>query len=357
MRHPLNAIAPLALLAAATAPIAAQDDPNGFPLHLHTFEGDSSSTTILNQPYIRWQQIDSTTNFSHIVKFFNLRRDGHATATNAVSRNVDVELRMGYLQNVAAFSNDFKDNYNYLSVLDTETTIVPRTTISLPDWSQIPLNRPSGFKAVPPTADTLVLPTIFHSYPGVGPTVWDLQVWNTTTGGDHPVDYVNLTGDFHSGARHSGVAGCSGMLSTGFWDVQNFGASCSMTLGASSAPPGEIVFGLLGLSNPGIPFPFLCAPLQSDVLIGSFPAGIVGPTGDASGTLNIGPYSPTWQFFKIHMQAIAAPSLTLGDGVEMELPQTVAMGEVEIKHIFTTTMGSATGMGVTDGGVVFEIVD
>ncbi|MEM7205603.1 MAG: hypothetical protein AAF628_35435, partial [Planctomycetota bacterium] len=344
------------VITALAVPVASQDDPNGFPLHLHTFEGDSSSTTILNQPYIRWQQIDSTTNFSHIVKFFNLRRDAHAAAVDASARSIDVELTMGFLQDVATFGNNFTANYNYLGSLATETTIVPRTTISLPDWNQIPIDRPSGFKAVPPTADTFVIPVGFHSYPGVGPLVWDLQVWNSTTG-DHPVDYVNLTGDFHSGAKHSGLPGCNGMLATAYWDVQNWGASSTLTLGATNAPVGQIVFGLLGVTNPQLPLPWLCAPLQSDVLVGSFPVGAVDPSGVASTTLSFGTYPVTWQFFKLNMQAIAAPSLEVSDGVEMELPDTVAMGAVEVKHIFTTTPGSPTGMGVMNGGVVFEIVD
>ncbi|MEM7205863.1 MAG: hypothetical protein AAF628_36755 [Planctomycetota bacterium] len=352
LRSPLLA---LAIASAALAPAGvSQDDPLGFPLHLHLFEGDGGDRRLLNQPYTRWQQIDADTELQHIIKFFNLRRDATAPAPGAVPRTVDVQLDFGYLDSVASFGSDFDANFQYLGIVNTRATVFGPLTLSLPDWSQLPLDRPAGFGRVVPTSGTFVVPLLFYAHAGIGPLVWELQVWNPSGVGDHPLDFTCLDGTFHSSAMHTGV-GCNGFTAHAFLDVLGWGASASLTLGATSAPPGEPIVMLLGAFNPMTTLPWLCAPVQSSGEA-AIPIGFASPAGVVGLTLPTR-FRPAWQFLPLEAQAIAAGSLAVSDGVTLQVPAVVSPGQSAMRHLIAAQPTATTGTGPITGGLVIELID
>ncbi len=340
-------IAFLALAAVGTAGTAfgQTDDPNTFPLHLEEFEADSVDTTLLGQNgYIRWQQIDSdSATFFHIIKKLQFRRDYAAAAPLATAQTVDMELAVGFNQ-VSAFTDNFDNNWIYLGVFNSKTVVVPRTSISLPDWTQIPNIRPTPFD--------VTLDLGFFTHQAAASFLWELQVWSTAAP-THPLDATLVNGTFHSSLARTG-AGC-GPTAYAYFDVTNWNAQSALTLSVANAPPGEVVYALLGLANPNLPLGFLCAPLRVNLSLPTVPIGVANGGGAASLTLPLGAYNPANQFFTFYAQAITAPSLTLSDGVKVVMP--MAPSSFVVKHVWSTNPTATTGTGPITGGVVALIND
>ncbi len=335
MRSLLLAVA----AAAAGGPAAAQ--PNTFPLHLQLLEGDGVDTTLLGQPaYIRWQQIDSdSATFYQMVRSLRLRRDHAAAAPLATAQTVDIELAFGFNQ-LSAFTNDFASNWLYLGFANTKLVVIPRTSISLPDWTQIPNIRPTPFD--------VTLNVGFYTHRAFASFLWELQVWSNGAP-THPLDATSVNGTFHSSLARTG-AGCGAFTTNASFDVSNWRATSALTLSIAGAPARHAIYGLLGTIDPNWALPFLCAPLHVDLTLPAVPIGMASSVGTASLTIPTGPHYPFSQLFTFYAQAVAVPSLALSDGVTVVMP--IAPAPFDVQHTWTTNPSATTGAGPVTGGVV-----
>lgn len=337
---------PFAVVMLCAGSVLAQaDNKLYFPPVFATQEGDSVNTTIFGtNGYIHWQQDDSSTQgTSHLIKFLRFRRDGQAAAPGATARMVDVELTLGEGGVLIPYTNDFNAN------LLTKQTVLPRTTISLPDWSATPSCDPDTF--------TLSLPGNLYSFGPQLELIWDIQVWSMGTGG-HPMDATAGNGSYVSSQCILGT-GCNGFTDLTSYGASNNGASTALTLAASSAPANQPVTFLIGLVNPNLTLPGFCAAIHTDGLI-TAGAGVSSGSGDISKTLPLGTYPLSYGGFQIYTQAVSLqpPStLAISSGSQVTLPYVPVGNPIPIKHIYSTVQGSATGMGPFDGGVVVEVDD
>lgn len=319
------------------------------PLSLARIEGNTHEGTLINLPYVRWQQIDSdSASTAHGVKFLRFRRDGVVASPSAKGRTVDVEIRMGN-QQLAGFGGNFAGNY-----LQPPTTVMTRSSVNLPNWSQLPTIGPARFDMTFPVTSTW-----YHN--GAVSLVWEIEVWeNTPAPGSYQID-ADAAGGTSSGAAVALGSGCTTsngvFTNVSTFDVTNYNADFSMTLTASGAPPRALVSYLVGSFDPNLSLG-LCAGLRV-FPIASFPIGIANAAGQAQIAFRSINYNPAWYGVPLYTQALAPDaaqprvSLAFSNGVELKLPPTAHV----LRHIFSTTPGAATGQGPFPGGVVIEISD
>ena len=343
----------LVLTVVASSPLVAQADHTVvFPQDLATKEGNSSNNLVLNQPYIRWQQVTSDTlNYPHLVKYMLLRRDGLQTSPTAKNRVVDIEMAMGgsLLTN---FGSDF--NANWLQ--GTKTTNLARRTINLPDWSQLPANAPAAFDV------TIPVDTIW-AHTGFVYLMLELQVWDTNGAGlgTYNIDAVNANGTTSADVTALGT-GCNTSNGafvniTGF-DVTQFGNASSLSLSATGAPSSSPISLLLGVSDPNFTLPSWCRPLRCLPIV-ALPVGASDASGAFSASFPTGLWDGTAWLAPLYTQLLAP------DAAQLPVPVSLSNGEllilpaipVDVRSTYSTTFGATTGTPVAMNGLVFEISD
>ena len=345
-----------ALIAACTAaPLAAQfeDDQRVYPVELTSLEGDSQNATLLNSPYMRWQQIAGHSfgaGREHLVKWINLRRDGLATSTNAGPRSIEMQIDLG-----AGIRSTFSNNFAANWIPTTQITVFNKKTVMLPDWSSVPASTPAPL-------DLQMQCDFIYNHTGFIWLLTEFQVWNATTGGDHVLDMALADGTSTSVNSPIGT-GCT--TATGLFtsassvDVSNFGMNYAMTFGATGAPPSAgVSFWLDGFATP-VPLTGLCQPIQvlPSIDIGPIPAD---PAGNVSATFPLGAYPSTLWNAPLYVQAIALDfTQTSGLPIAVSNGEQMLMPYEPFDMIYTsaTSESATTGDGPTEAGLVMLLAD
>jgi len=342
-------LAVAALLLSGAPTVAQIDHKIVFPLSLAHTEGNTHENTVVNQPYMRWQQIDSDSlNNSHIVKYLRFRQDSFANTPTAKNRIIDAQITMG-AGIVSLFGNDFAKNY----LASTSQVIMNRKSISLPDWSQPPTAGPKPFDMTFPM-------DFIWQHNGFTNLVWEIEVWENTPGpGAYHIDADSAPGTATATTTALGL-GCTtnnGVFTNNTtFNVTNYDANFSMTLVASGAPSSSLVSYLIGSSDPNLALGW-CSSLRVLPTV-SFPIGIADLTGNAQIQFNANNYNPAWFGVKLYTQAVAPDAtqpgvpLAFSNGAEISLPPTAH----DIRHIYSTS-STGLGQGPIAGGIIVEISD
>jgi len=337
-------------LALCSSPLLAQVDHKiVFPIAFYHSEGNTHDNTLVNAPYQRWQQIDSDSlNNPHIVKFVRFRQDSFATTANAKNRTIDAQITMGagLLQ---SFGNDFDANY----LPFTKQVIMNRTTINLPDWSQLP--------SAPPRPFDMTFPMNFiWSHNGFTNLVWEIEVWGGSGSADYHVDADSASGTAVATSTALGT-GCT--TNTGVFTnntsltVTNFDANYSLGLGVTGAPIGSPITFMLGTSDPNLAIG-MCSSLRVLPAI-TVPIGFANASGDVSVSIGATNYNPAWVGIQLFTQAVGPDAsqpflpLALSDGAQTAFPAHAH----NIQHVVSTTPLAPTGTGPLQGGIIIEISD
>jgi hypothetical protein len=350
----MRVLLPLTLVASTAFPLVAQIDHTVvFPQDLAFVEGNTSNSLLLNQPYIRWQQVTSDTlNYPHLVKFMHLRRDGLVPTPAAKNRVVDIEMAMGG-SDFASFGTNFNGNW----LAGTKTTNLARRTINLPDWSQLPTNAPAPFDLIIPV-DTI------WAHTGFVYLMFELQVWDTHGAGpgSYEVDAVNATGMTTADVTTLGT-GCTTsngpFVNTSGFTVSQFGSASMLSLSVTGAPSSAAISYLFGVSDPNVTLPNWCGAIRSLPIIG-IGVGVSDALGNMSVSFPTGVWDGSGWGAPLYTQAVA-----IDLGQLPKYPVAVSNGDllilpalpVDVRSTYSTSPGATSGTAVSAAGLVFEISD
>lgn len=326
-------------------PLSAQG-PITSPFGFDTTEGNSDFATFFTPR--RLQQIDATVvGSAGNLQSLAFRRNGTFASTGALARTATMTVTMGH-GNYATLDPIFNNNY-----LTPPVTVFTPKTVNIPDWTTLPTTPPAAF-------DLVASFDVPFAYDGVRALVWDVVVDSLTRSSDMYVDREN-----RSNTRTSGTSLGTGCLATGRTSTySHFLALLSYAPGdplyslriehsGSNAPANAAVALVMGVVDPDLPVPGLCANARVVPLI-----DLARTPASASGFLSTQyidlPLDPAWVGTTIYSQ-YASP-----DGGQGGLPLAVSNGRATVLpappaqmrcayHFASPTTASATvfaGMGV-----------
>ena len=217
------------------------------------------------------------------------------TDPSGVARTVDAELFCGE-GDMATAGTAFAGNYQ-----GTPANVVQRKSLSLPDWT-LYAGSPAPFDFVVPFDQPF-------TYTASSDFVWEVVVWSNTVSGSYLADACSGVPTLPGQVGYTGL-GCQvaghalRMVLTA--SLESIGSSSLVSLQATcaNAPLSANAALLLGVSDPALSDPIVCASLHSDGLV-----SINGMT-DALGAIAFGPlqapHTPQLVGQVLYSQVIAA---------------------------------------------------
>jgi hypothetical protein len=301
-------------------------------------EANSNNTIPWWSATHRYQQIHNDARGRvMILRGICLRRDGDIGGqSSAIARTVDIEISVG-TGDFATATGSFASNYT-----NTPTKVFNRKNVNLPDFTQN-LGKPAPWSIV------------FNfdapwPYLGMSDLLWDLSVFSTTSSGWYSMDA-------HSGYQVTTQNGSSQKIGTGCvatgqttemgvsstMQTSSTASTLSYSWAVSSGRANSPVALLLGITNPDLQIPGLCAKLFVT------PAITIGGMTDGTGGFSLpsvtSPHNPSWDGAHLHAQAVCAdagrPGLPYAashglDSVVPGLPPNVC-------RVWTNDVNSPTG--------------
>lgn len=344
MNHRL--IAPV-LLATALAAQSFHHQPPGYG----DVEGNSSSGIPFSYLSARVQQLDASRIGQALptISALTWRRD-RLVGTTATARTVDVTILMGK-GDLGTFTATFANNW-----LAPPTTVYASRPTALPDITVRPTLPPAPF-------DVSIALDAPHAYDGVDSLLWEVLVDNGVTG-TYSLDWVSAATNTAGGTTTALGTGCTTpngtmSLTTSFSaDVTDLRLTFS-TLRAPATAPLTL---LLGLADPDLPLPGLCANLRSDATL-ALPLGTSSATGTLSNVLFTLPWNGALAGLPLFSQ-VAAPDasqvgfpVALSNGRESPLPLTRGgPAPTDFRRTYNLTSSSAaTGSAPSASAVTTQV--
>ena len=303
-----------ACLLGASLPLAAQSitttsSPAGYVYQ----EGGGESRDVLgSEPKLRYQQIDSTLQYGvYNRNRISFRRDGRLfTNADYGARAIEIEIVMAE-GDISSFGPTFASNYQ-----GNVTTVVPKTRVQFPDWSQQPTQLPAA------ASGHLTIPFAQSwSYAGKlasgNDLLWEVRVHsNTQAGKDYPFDFQTVVENSVFGqlvptrSGHLDLGrGCSlGARGEAHMDIDIWNFGTKFTLDAHlHTKPSAPVFMMLGFNNANLSLPGYCARIFVNPALGGimFQVGISDPNGDMCIDLDPLPYHAALIGRDLYAQTVA----------------------------------------------------
>lgn len=269
-------------------------------------EGISTSSVPLSTP-IRYQQIHGDLRGVPLtLTGLALRRDGIATPSQSyASRTVDLEITCADAS-LGSVTGTFANNY-----VNPPVVVWPRASINLPSRIDRPRALPGPFDVVLPFA-------VPFSYGGQSDLLWEFALHQTSSATSYPTDVANSSNILTYGTYVMNGVGCT----TGGGEfmlrpacdtsVLPTGPSVAFRFGTVNAPLSAPAVLLIGLVDPNLTVPGLCANLRVDPLI------TLSGSSDASGVFDVfagtRAYDPSLaaNFFMVQAAALDASQGGLG---------------------------------------------
>jgi hypothetical protein len=309
------------------------------PLSRTNTPGGQANTIPFWYATSRYQQIHGDLKGTpRVIQGLSLRKGGGNQAS-AVARTNTMTVVMCD-SNFAASSTTFAANYT-----GTPITVLPSTTVNLPDWT-------TGGGS--PAPWTLHVPfTVPFPYIGQNDLLWEWQVHATTSIAIYSADAYNGSSDdvlnatfvtLGSGCTATG-AGKPMTQSTRLYSTATTGL-LSMQVTTSNAPASVPASVWVGPVNPNLTIPGLCTTLHSTGLW-AFSA-MSSSTGQVALPLLSTTHDPNWAGLKLYLQTLAIdtgqPGLpfALSQGQEATLPG-LGPGPAPIQRIYATSDTATTG--------------
>lgn len=256
------------LLFVFLSPLVAQNQIVS-PADYEIAEGNSSTGIPFSYASSRVQQVDGNLigTVMPLLQRIEFRRDG--VVTGGVSpRTQDVTILIG-TGDVNAFTATFATNWT-----STPTTVYTRKPTSLPDLSTPPSLLPA------PWAVSLPFDTPY-TYLGQQALLWEIVGENASVlTPSYSMDWASAAATVNGPTTVALGTGCTtpnGTFSMSAAVVSN-AAGMNFNLGATAGPSLSPVLLLVGVSDPNLGLPGLCANLRSDALL-TLPFGATDALG------------------------------------------------------------------------------
>jgi hypothetical protein len=287
----------------------------------------------------RYQQIHGDLKGTpRLIIGLSLRR-GPGTQTSAVARQIDVTMLMAN-SSFANSSTTFASNY-----IGTPTTVRPRGSLNLPDWTTSQ-GTPEPWTIVVP------FPAPFP-YPAQQDLVWEWQIHGTSSSAYYFADAYNGNNDDILNATFQNLGtGCTatGLTKPMTQSVRLYTAfstkKLNFQLSTASAPANVAASILLGPVNPNLTVPGLCEKIFA-IPLWTLPT-TSSATGLVSWPLTSVDHDASWAGLKLYIQTAAVdagqPGLpfALSQGQEATLPG-FAPGSTPIQRIWANSDTAVTG--------------
>jgi hypothetical protein len=340
MRH----LPTLCLTLAATPFLAAQTRVS--PLGAQAVEGGGTSSIPWVYAAARAQQADGDLIGSPLaITKIAFRRDGTTSSTTAVARTIDVTLLMGDTS-LASFGTTFASNF-----LNAPTTVFARRSVNFPDWTTPPTSRPMPFSLT----FTLDAP---YAHNGQNALLLELRGENSTAAGSYAMDWINGASTAYGAAPSALGTGCTTPNGT-FTHTSTLTASATtanLGFGGSGAPAATQVYLLLGLVDPNLAVPGLCANLRTDAAL-ALPLRVSTAGGSVTTTTLTTPWQPSFAGVRLFTQLAAADGnqpglpLALSNGLASPLPSGPGLpaptNQRRIYNLTSVTTPTGTGLSTT----------
>ena len=306
-------------------------------------EGISTSSVPLST-VIRYQQIHGDMRGTALnLRAIALRRDGIATASQSyASRVVDLSIVCSDA-NLGAATSTFANNY-----AATPVNVWPLAPVNLPSRIDRPRALPGPFDVVLPFA-------VPFAYSGQADLLWEFALHQTSSATSYPTDVANSSNILTYGTWVMNGVGCT--TATGEFTLRSAcdtsvlptGPSVAFRFGTVNAPPNTPAALLIGLGDPNLPVPGLCANLRVN------PVVTLPGTSDANGFFDIFAGTRAYDaslsaaFFDAQAAVLDASQSGLGlavsNGVSTRInntPPTFPITRVSAGGNATATSGSLT---------------
>ena len=327
---------PLFVLAAAAAAQNFTVSPLGYDL----VNGGGGNTFPWSFSTGRYQQIHGDMRGTvRVITALSLRRYGVATIyLSATARTVDIELLLGE-SNHATASATFANNY-----VTPPRLVVNRKMVNLPDFTQ-PQGTPAPWNLVIPfDAPHVQLPA--------NDLLWEYVLYGSTATGTYFCDHKAST--LTANASH--VLTGTGCVATGrtvpmLISAAQSGSATTQLLqviwNCANAPAGAASSILVGLGNPNVPIPGLCANLYVYQLFLTINATATATGTFTSNTLSF-PLNPALAGLQTHAQGASVDAgppntpfaLTNGVMTTWAVPDFVRIARIWLSGSPTGTSGS-----------------
>ncbi len=287
----------------------------------------------------RYQQIHGDLKGTpRVIQGVSLRKGG-GNQTTAGARTNTMTVLMANSSYVNS-STTFAANY-----AGTPITVVPSTTVNLPDWTQATSS---------PEPWTLVVPfTVPFPYTGQQDLLWEFQIHATTSTGYYSADAYSGSADDTRQATFVNLG--TGCLATGFskpmaqssrmFSTQSTGL-LSFTLSTVNAPVNAPSSIWLSPVNPNLTIPGLCEKLFS---LGTWAFSL---TASSTGTVSLPTvttqHDANWAGQKLYIQTLSIDlgqtglPFALSQGQEATLPG-FGPGATPIQRIWANSDTATTG--------------
>jgi hypothetical protein len=297
------------------------------------FEGPSNNTFPLWWTNARYQQIHGDMKGSpKALKGMEFRR---SNINSGVARSITVTINVGD-SSYAAASSTFASNF-----IGTPTNVLPKTTISLPNWA--------GNTDSPQPWNALFPFTTPFPYTAVNDLVWEFLVEGNTATSVYPADAYS-SGDRMNGGRVTLGTGCkvgaNTLPMTQTINLYSLKAAATLNFNASivRGPASASAVLMVGPVNPDLTIPGLCEKLFT-ISMWDFPITLSASGSGSSALLTI-PHNLAWAGLKVFSQTAALDAgqpgipVALSNGTESTIP-AFHPGLIDICRIYNSTSSTA----------------
>lgn len=322
-----------------------------------TIDGNSATTVPFSMPMIHYQQVhgDLVPGEAWQISGIAFRREGWPIPTfTADARILDLQLCLGEAR-YDQVKVDFASNF-----YGVPTTVIGRTKIRLPNWSQTPTTPPAPFDLVL----RFDAPMLFTAVDGL---IWDLVVYGSTgpsyemwadkavPGGFNATQVLLSPGCISSGQTRpyelSGtITGLSG------WEYRLFAQ------GRYAPPMSTFNYLLFGVADPAITYPWMCAPMHT-----SGEVVLTLPIADGIGSWSLMPLffpaSPYFAGADLFWQAASFDTgqpglaITQTSAHKLTVPAIPADAPVRLKHLYEVSdLMSHHASVFQEGGLVTQFI-
>jgi hypothetical protein len=302
--------------------------------------GNSNNTIPFWSATHRYQQIHGDMQGAPRVMLGMSLRKAAITLSSGVARSSDVTILMCD-SNIASASTTFASNY-----IGTPTTVLPKTTINLPDWTS---------SQGTPEPWTVVIPfRVPWPYTGVNDLMWEWVIDATTATSTYAADACSqATVERRNGAIGNNGSGCvaTGNTATMKQALELYTLNTTNTLNLPlttiNCPASVAGAILVGPTNPALSVPGLCERVYSDGLW-TFGAG-----SNASGVITLPAVSTAhnnaWVGLSLYVQTIAVDvgqsglPFALSQGQQGTIPSMPPTGGAAVQRIWSNSNSATTG--------------
>ncbi len=316
------------------------------PTQTALLEGNSNNAFPWNSTTVRrYTQIHSDLGASALaITRLAFRGNAGNTTNYTAIRDVDMEMSMGPSVDFDRASFVFAANY-----LAPPTIVVARRIVNIGPLGQNATTGPLPF--------TIFIPLDApYNHPGTVSLIWDAAVFsNTIQTGSGTFNQIDAEGGSQTSAT-STITG-TGCIATGRTTAMTHTLPLvangnvllfypTVSNGPSSAP----TILTLGATNPAIPYPGLCAPIMTDLLL-MIDIGLTSATGAISGDTGLGWVIPnvgltgatiTTQAFSVDLSRVDPIPLSASNGRSHVIPAPNTTNIVRVSRIYNSSTG-ATG--------------